>query len=100
MIFLLLWIALFGFIEQPVTKRGFVIYDQEGKPFLSQTPNVKSCCIKKDNNAIELQGDFGELSAFSVMSLTGTLVEESGRLKLVSNRVTFHDGLSQETLTK
>lgn len=70
--------------SERMEKRGFVVKDEEGKVYLCNTPGLKSCCVKKEGVKIELVGDFGELSTYCVVTLTGDYQEDSDGGKLIS----------------
>lgn len=38
--------------------QGYLCLADDGYWYLCQSPNVKSCCIKKETSAIRLDGDF------------------------------------------
>ena len=91
--FLLLVCALNA---ETVDKRGFIVRDQEGNFYLSPLPNVKSCCVKKIPERVQLIGDFGSHSSYSAVTLKGEFISDSEGDKLFSDEHALRNWLSQK----
>lgn len=76
--------------------RGFVTEDQEGRLFLTERPNIPSCCVAKETQAIELVGDFSHLSRWGAVTVSGKLIQTSSGLKLVADRLAEGDLLTEK----
>lgn len=98
MFFLILLAPLFLFSAEVIEKRGFVIESELGKKYLSPQPGIKSCCIAKKEESIELVGDFGPLPRYSAVTLKGYLVKGSDGLQLMSEKLAVVNSLSQKEL--
>ncbi|MCB1114018.1 MAG: hypothetical protein KDK62_04615 [Chlamydiia bacterium] len=96
MILPLFLLLVFTLHAEVVEKRGFVIKDEHGVFYLSPMPNVKSCCVKKLPEKIELVGDFNVSCGFSAVTLKGTYVPDSDGGKLFRDEEALGDTFPQE----
>lgn len=96
MIFFIFLILNFSLFAEIVDKRGFIVEDPQGRIFLVDTPNIRSCCVAKKGEAIELLGDFSSYSRWGAVTVRGRLIETSDGLKLVADGFALSDLLSEK----
>ena len=94
MIFLIF--LIFSYHLCGIEKRGFIAKDEEGRLFLMECPNVRSCCVGKKIKGIELIGDFSGYSLYGAVTVKGELVETLDGLKLIQDGFTVENLLSEK----
>lgn len=77
--------------------KGFLIQD-EGKWYLLQTPQRKTCC-KGTQKEILIQGDFSENLHGKVVAFSGTLLQEGESLQLLDPVLILKDKIPIPWLT-
>lgn len=95
----LIFFLFFIFNIFGVEKRGFIAENEEGRLFLMERPQVKSCCVGSAVKGIELIGDYRGYSRYGAVTLQGTLVETLDGLKLVQDGFTVPDLFPKEVFS-
>lgn len=78
--------------NKAVEIRGFLYRDSEGQFFLSDVPNLHSCCILKANHLL-LHGEFPEALPKQVTVIQGILKPHSLEEAKIITHTTFPYGL-------
>lgn len=59
--------------------KGYLSQAEDGIWYLCDTPNVRSCCVKKNSGAVALQGDFSSYDTKKPVELiNGHVVAKQG----------------------
>lgn len=53
--------------------KGYLIEDSSGNWYLAKQPDIKSCCVAKEQQSIRLEGDFTSYQTKKPVCVHGTL---------------------------
>lgn len=77
---------------QVITIRGFLVYLEDGKAVLTDLPNLKSCCIGKEDkrlNQVAVDGLIEQVPEHQAVALKGTLRIHSANDSLGNPKLHF-----------
>lgn len=68
-----------GYENQSIEVRGFLYRNPEGNYILAEMPNLRSCCLKKQEKFLFVEGDFSQDLPKQAVDVSGVL--QKGVLK-------------------